>query len=319
MKKWIVLSCLTISLTACFKKEIPVPKPSIDAMTGHVELGSNYANQLFYDIETNTVLKKNNREIWDLGFECGATGTHIILNTARLMSAVETVETDILAVNSDAGLTYYYDRPSGDYDSIAFKNWQAGKVYIVNLGMNNNGIQLGKKKVKVLSVNASEYQIQFADLNSSSIKSLTIPKSDDLNFQCVSLTDEGSIQSIEPDKSKWDLEFTSFCHVYADGTPYSVTGALSNRFGVKVQEVSKSFADFSYSDIQEDLFKNRLNVIGFDWKVYDFDNGVYSVNSSRTFVIKTIEGKYYKLRFIDYYSDSGEKGAPKFEYKELIP
>jgi len=32
-----------------------------------------------------------------------------------------------------------------------------------------------------------------------------------------------------------------------------------------------------------------------------------------------VNGRYYKLRFVDYYDENGVKGAPKFELQELIP
>ena len=35
------------------------------------------------------------------------------------------------------------------------------------------------------------------------------------------------------------------------------------------------------------------------------------------FVIRDFEGKYYKMRFIDFYNSQGLKGYPKFELEEL--
>jgi len=35
------------------------------------------------------------------------------------------------------------------------------------------------------------------------------------------------------------------------------------------------------------------------------------------FIIKEISGNYYKLRFVDYYNDAGEKGYAKFEIEGL--
>jgi hypothetical protein len=319
MKKVLLIAIIPI-LGACFKKEIPVEKPTSGAATSQVELGGDYANQIYYDLETNSIIRQNNREVWDLAFEAGDNGFHILLNESRVMAAALSAETDINALTSDAGLTYTWDMHTGNLDSTAIGDWQSlGKVYAIDLGTGLTGANLGKKKLKVVSVNTTEYQIQFADLNSSSFQTFTIPKSSTAGFTYFSMTGNGVIRDIEPDKGSWDLVFTAYCHVFDEHTPYSVVGVLSNRYGVKVQEVSIPFSELTYSDVVESAFENRINVIGYDWKTYDFDNGTYVVSSNRTFVVKTINGLYYKLRFVDYYDQNGVKGAPKFELQELIP
>lgn len=319
MKKALLIALIPV-LGACFKKEIPVEKPTTDAATVQVALGGNYANQIYYDLETNSVIRQNNREVWDLAFEAGDNGFHILLNESRIMAAALSNETDITALTSDAGLTYRWDFHTGNLDSTAIGDWQSlGKVYAIDLGTALTGANLGKKKLKVVSVSNTEYVIQFADLNSSSIQTFTIPKSTTAGFSYFSMTGSGSLVDIEPDKGTWDLIFTAYCHVFDEHTPYSVVGVLSNRFGVKVQEVSIPFADLKYSDMVESAFEERINVIGYDWKTYDFDNGTYIVNSNRTFIVKTVLGRYYKMRFVDYYDANGVKGAPKFELQELIP
>lgn len=319
MKKILLIALIPL-LGACFKKEIPVEKPVTDAITSQVELGGNYANQIYYDLETNSILRQNNREVWDLAFESGENGFHILLNESRVMAAALSSETDINALTSDAGLTYTWDLHTGNLDSTAIGDWQSlGKVYAIDLGTGLSGTSLGKKKLKVLSVSNTEYQIQFADLGSTSSHTFTIPKSTVAGFTYFSMTGNGALMDIEPAKETWDLVFTAYCHVFDEHTPYSVVGVLSNRYGVKVQEVSVPFGDLKHSDIVESAFEDRINVIGYDWKIYDFDNGTYVVSSNRTFVVKTINGRYYKLRFVDYYDQNGVKGAPKFELQELIP
>ena len=319
MKKALLIALIPV-LGACFKKEIPVEKPTSGATTTQIELGGDYANQIYYDLETNSIIRQNNREIWDLAFEAGDNGFHILLNESRIMSAALSNETDITALTSDAGLSYHWDFHTGNLDSTAIGDWQSsGKVYVIDLGTSLTGSNLGKKKLKVLSVSNVEYQIEFADLNSTSIQTFIIPKSTTAGFTYFSMTGSGSLKDIEPDKGTWDLIFTAYCHVFDEHTPYSVVGVLSNRFGVKVQEVSIPFADLKYTDIVESDFEERVNVMGYDWKTYDFDNGTYVVNSNRTFIVKTILGRYYKMRFVDYYDENGIKGAPKFELQELIP
>lgn len=319
MRNYLVLLLIPI-LSGCFKKEIPVTKPATDAQTSQVSVGSDYGNQIYYDLETNSILRINNREIWDLAFEAGENGSHILLNGSRIMSAAISTFSDITELTSDVGLTYKWDDPSGDLELTTLNDWETlNKVYSINMGSDLNGANMGKYKLKVVSVNESEYVIQFAPLTSTTYQTFTVPKSTTAGFTYVSLSGAGSVKDIEPDKEIWDLIFTNYCHLFDDHTPYSVVGVLSNRYGVKVQEVSIPFATLSYSDIVEASFEDRIDVIGYDWKTYNFDTGSYQINSNKTYVVKTINGRYYKLRFIDFYDDNGVKGAPKFELQELIP
>lgn len=319
MKKYAFVFLMPL-VTACFKKELPVLKPTIDAQTGQVSVGADYGNQIFYDLETNSILRINNREIWDLAFEAGEDGSHILLNGARIMSAAISTVSDITALTSDAGLSFKWDDPSGHFDLTILNDWQTtNKVYAIDLGSDVLGVNLGKCKIKIVSVNDSEYVIQFAPLTSTSYHTFTVPKSTTAGFTYFSMSGAGSILDIEPKKEEWDLIFTNYCHLFDDHTPYSVVGVLSNRYGVKVQEVSIPFATLSYSDIVEASFEDRIDVIGYDWKTYNFDTGSYQINSNKTYVVKTINGRYFKMRFIDFYDDNGVKGAPKFELQELIP
>jgi len=64
-------------------------------------------------------------------------------------------------------------------------------------------------------------------------------------------------------------------------------------------------------------FSNEQNAIGYKWKIYDFDAQIYSVNSQMTYIIKSVSNRYFKLRFLDFYNNEGEKGFPSFEIQEL--
>lgn len=315
---WILM--LLPWLGACIKEEIPVRKPVSEAGTYQVSIGSNYANQLYYDLETNTVIRQNNREDWDLAFEAGTDGFHVLLNESRIMAAAKSLETDMTSLTSDAGLNYTWDWHTGNLDSTAIGDWRVdGKVYAIDLGSGLSGQNLGKKKLKVLSVSPTEYQIQFADLNASEFQTFTIPKSPTAGFTYFTMSGSGALIDIEPDKTEWDLLFTSYCHIFDDHTPYSVVGILSNRFGVRVQEVAIPFEQLSFDQVDTTVFPTRVDVIGYDWKTYDFDNGQYLVDANRTFVVKTHDHRYFKIRLLDFYDTAGAKGAPKFEVQELIP
>jgi hypothetical protein len=64
-------------------------------------------------------------------------------------------------------------------------------------------------------------------------------------------------------------------------------------------------------------YSNLRDVIGYDWKVYNFTSGQYVARSNVNYVIKDFyTGDAYKLRFLDF-NHNGIKGTPKFEYVQL--
>ena len=64
-------------------------------------------------------------------------------------------------------------------------------------------------------------------------------------------------------------------------------------------------------------FSKYYNVIGYDWKTYDYESGSYIIHPEKNFVIKDKSGFYYKFHVIDFYNDSGQKGNIKFEFMLL--
>ena len=64
-------------------------------------------------------------------------------------------------------------------------------------------------------------------------------------------------------------------------------------------------------------FSNKKNIIGYNWKYFDFDTQTYTVKTYITYVIRNNSNEYYKMRFIDFYNEVGEKGFPKIEIQKL--
>jgi hypothetical protein len=78
----------------------------------------------------------------------------------------------------------------------------------------------------------------------------------------------------------------------------------------------------TFENITEEIIlklelSTKLDAIGYDWKAYNFDSGVYQVDTKKAFVLKDRKGFVYKFHFIDFYNNSGQKGAPKVEYQKL--
>lgn len=100
--------------------------------------------------------------------------------------------------------------------------------------------------------------------------------------------------------------------------PYSVVGCLTNTFNTLSIEVSdKTFEEINLEYAESLTLSNDRDVIGYDWKEFNFDSNTYEVNSEKVYIVRDNEGYFYKLRFIDFYDDLGEKGTPTFEFQRL--
>jgi hypothetical protein len=282
-------------------------------------MGSDYANQLFFDLGTASIVSHNDRAAWDLGFKCGTDGRHIILNSSKFMAMSKTDTEDLMAVTAATPVTWLYDNQSGKEDSSCFYNWELNKVYIIDKGISTAGQQLGKLKMQLLDQDATSYTIRWgASLDATQFQTAVIEKSDDYNFSFFSFTSAQPVL-IEPKKDLWDLSFTSYTHIFGDGTPYLVTGVLSNRNGTRVFESPVAFDDITFAYASTADFSTDIDVIGYDWKTYNFDLSTYVIQFDKAYIIRSVDNLYYKLRFLDFYDAMGAKGAPTFELQEIVP
>jgi hypothetical protein len=178
---------------------------------------------------------------------------------------------------------------------------------------------IGKLKMQLDYVN-NEYIIRYAKLDGSSPKTVSIKKDPDFNTVFFSF-DNGKVD-IAPPKNQWTLHFTTYTTLLytTDGQsqPYVVAGVLlnKNKCAAALDSIN-DFQNIKLSDTSNYQFSNNLDFIGYDWKYYDFENGIYSIRPNQIFIIRDHYGYYYKLRFTDFYSETGEKGVPQFEYVRL--
>ncbi|NVK65593.1 MAG: HmuY family protein [Flavobacteriales bacterium] len=312
---YLLLTALIIS--SCMKDEIPVPKHEAGSnTTNSINLGSDYRYQAYYDLETNTFVQEHEKIAWDLGFECAPSGFRIILNSAKSMAASNANCGNFTAITDTVGSFWKYDVSSGNLDSTAIGDWlSSSSVYVIDRGYSHDGTHQGFRKLEIEQVNTNEYQIHYAELDGSGEETHTIQKDGTYNFVFFSF-DANSTVSIQPPKEEWDLVFGQYSHLFEPTFPYQVTGVRSNRNGVEVAEVfDKAFESIVYADINLYDFSPNIDIIGYDWKT--FVGGTYETHSDKNFIVKTTEGLYYKLHFIDFYTSTGEKGNPIFEVSAL--
>lgn len=330
MKRLLVYISLILILTSCFEEDKRVaPHLPGDLTVGTVELTQNYKYQVFFNLVDNETVKNNLISEWDLGFETSDSGWHVILNTSKMMLAGNSVNTNFEEVKSSSGLFMTYDKSDGNLDSTAIGNWynwsdenpeSKNYVYVIDRGTDESSNLTGKKKIVFGFDDENNYTLRFADLNGNNEQAAVIVKDTTKNFVCFSF--ESGVVDIEPNKANWDLLFTKYSTLLytndGDPYPYLVTGVLLNPYRVEaVRDSVNAFDEISLEKAENLILSPQMDIIGYEWKEYDFDNSMYTVLPEKIYVIKDTQGYYYKLRFIDYYNSTGEQGYPMFEFLRL--
>jgi hypothetical protein len=324
-----IILIFTLSLTSCFKEDEMVPAHEQgDMEEGQATLGSDYEHQVFFDLYHNMEVSANLVSDWDLSFESSGGGWVIRLNSSKFMVAGNSFDTTFTADLDQAELEMLFDTSDGNPDSTAIgpwyqsdedSTWSHQYVYLVDRGSDEQFKPVGLKKIR-FEISGEDYLIRFANTDNSNDTTLRIsrdPSQDKIYFSF-----ESGIVDIAPLPEAWTLLFSKYTTMLVtnegDNYPYLVMGVLLNSNGVTASlDTIHDFMDMELADTIDLEFSSRADVIGYDWKYYNFDAGLYTIEPGMAYVIRDRDGFYYKLRFIDFYNDTGEKGSPKFEYIRL--
>ena len=325
--KHLILFIFLSLLTGCFPEDDLVIPLDIDI----VEIPySMYDNQIWFSLKDETVISANSFLEWDIGFESNGPGHHIILNTSRFMYAGNTESADFDGITSNICDTMIYDDSSGDLDKTAIGEWAdftdpgnpiyPKKVYIIDLGYDNNGFPFGFKKVIFDHFENDTYWIKFSNLDGSDEHSVQISTDTERSFTLFSFNNGGSTVPVQPSDSEWDLCFTQYSTILFDdfnvATPYLVRGVYLNSTGTTAaSDTINSFFDITLNDIDYYTFSSDQDAIGYLWK--DYENDSYKINPYIFYIIKDQRGEYYKLKFTGYYNSSGARGYPSFQVVNL--
>lgn len=313
---WVI--CAVFALSSCLQKELPVdPIPKGNLTTGQVEMGSTYGQQVWFDLDENKVVQIEDKYAYSFVF----SGSDLCprLNTAIGISVALVSEGHLGEEVEYSALTYTTDISTLEQDSLALRQVVEGnKLYAVNLGFDPLGRPLGyaqmllerktnlhwKLKVYLPSEETEqEYEIHLADA------------SDQIGFDITN-----GERVVLPALTDYDVLFTTYTNVFYEPEFmfYQVSGVLINPHRTLAYQTSDvDFTTYSISDVQVDLFSDWADVIGYDWKYYDYNSGIYVVDPSQIYTLQSRLGYWYKLRFVDFYNNAGVKGYPTFEFQRL--
>jgi hypothetical protein len=329
---------LVFITTSCFKEDEKVtPHDPGGVETEVIEMTKDYRYQVYYDLASGEAVATNLKKIWDLSFDCAPGGWKILLNTSNFMLAAKTGLTDFNTVMDTVGLTWNFDASSGNEDSLAIGKWvdfqgsdsikiYTDEVYFINRGYDESGNLRGLRKIVFLEMTDTSFLIRYANPDGTDEQYFTVVKDPAVNYVCFSFDEGGKQLNLEPPKDSWDLLFTQYTTLLytdeGDPYPYLLTGVLTNPHKVTVaQDTLFDFSVIDYELAGEMEYWDLLDEIGYDWKDIQGDvssgNVTYVIMEGRNYLVQDTEGFYFKLRFISFYSDEGEKGYPTFEYQRL--
>ena len=337
--KNILLLALAITLfSSCEKEELPLLAPvnnlrgtPIDttgeenlivkgaSIINAVTMESDYRNQIWFDLGTNSVVKTNLRTDWDLAFDCNLNDNILYLNPALAASVAMTSETDFEKVTSGAGLTYIHEHQSGRLDRLAIGDvTNQRNVFIIDRGFNPSGKALGRWKAQITLVQDGDYYLTSSKLNGDDLTTAIISKKPQYNKVAFSFNTLSELQ-IEPSKTDYDICFTQYTHMFKNPTiAYSVNGAIINSYNTEVaEEFDIEFNAITKSHAQTLFYSDDLDIIGYDWKDFDIQSNTFTIFSDQSYLIKDASRNLFKLHFLDFYDDNGVKGTPSFELVRL--
>ncbi len=340
LNKTIFLFILTItlsfSLSSCFPEDTLVAQYQRgDAKLGIADITENYNQKVYYNLNENKVVKISNYNDWDISFETNENSFYIMFNPAIIGGAINLGQVNFDTIITNASrLKWTYDDYSKSIDSGAVGKWweisnnkiiSKNDIYLLNLGIDIVGRNVGYRKFQVVEKDDNYYYIKFSDLNNNNKTEFQIPI--DKKYERITFTfkNNGLVTYSEPETNSWDILFTKYSEYFEElfYLPYSINGVLLNynkTLAYVADSTDNTYSELNLENLEYDKFRNNINVIGWDWKAYIFDIGYYNVNVKKTYVIKDSNGYYYKLRFLDFYTlknNITSKGNISFEFLKL--
>ncbi len=322
---------VVILVQSCYKDDFEVKFEPVNSIIEYeqLSLGEDYTTEVFYNLENKESHISQLRD-WDLAFSNINGMPFLKLNTGNGWTAYKSNNDnmyDPINMGSISFLEWAIDNPEGDCGDMAFGDFYnvediLHKVFLLRKD-NFNGTY-SYFKMSLLDINLESCIIDFMPVDAQQAQhlELRLPQDYTPSFYYLSIKgDKLNIadNDIEPKTNNWDINFTRYARYFEeDNLNYIVTGVLLNPKKTKVYVDSvSSFEDITIDDISAQNLSTNLEGIGYNWKSIDNSFEEYTVNKHYNYIIETMEGNFYKLRFLGFYNANHQKGNPSFEFKRL--
>lgn len=312
MMQRLALVSLAFALVGCIEYELPVEtRPAGEAEVHTASIGDSYEQRIFYSLVDRAIVASHSKMDWCLRLEPREEGVDAVLNSSRTMRLARTGLMDFRSDWTDEdvdALAWRLDAPNGfPLDSLE-RVLTVGEVVLINLGYGLENDLLGRCQVQLVATDSEGCELRVANLDGTAEATVTVPWNPDYPHGYVSLLEQAA-RDLEPPSDSWELLLTQYSELLEGDFPYQVTGILTPSQRVKVYD----YSDYSWDDVlardwSEDSFATDWNAIGYDWKFFDLNEGVYSMDPNRIFGVQTSEGREFQLRILDFYDEIGNKG-----------
>ena len=282
-----------------------------------VSISPGYTNQSFYSLANGEISNELNTD-WDLAFQISGFQATILVNgknNVRLFKSGKDVnDWSSITANDTVGMLN-----SGNELLNQDTSWWSGAFNITNDAANQFDLGWGVydfathvvtgdslffiklstgvvKKLWIQSLQNSTYFFAYADIDGTNEVNATLNKTGyaGKNFGYYSIANGVELDR-EPNKYLWDLTFTQ----YMATTPfvYKVTGVLSND---SIQAVKAYPIDLTTVTPWGYTFSSYINTIGYDWKSFDFNNNIWSIEDSLAYFVYDRGGALWKIVFTGF-------------------
>lgn len=294
-----------------------------------VSVGAGYGQMAFYRLSDDQTTAVNNNS-WDLAFSTiGQTDAAIHVNEAS--STIMGMPAPELEV---------YLAPIGDFEETITadqlterlyndeSSWELGALngvadpgnpFDFGWGVYNpmNHTLTGARifaaklrtgayvKFEITSLANGIYTLRYANLDGSGETTATINKAQSGGSPLAFFSFVSGATLATP-QAQWDLLFCRYVTPLDDGMggvlDYAVTGVLSGH-DIEVARAVNIDPETVSIDTYRDSFETRLDVIGYDWKTFDFTAG-WIVSTDRAYFVKTADQHVWKVVFVDFEGSS---------------
>lgn len=291
-----------------------------------VAIGPGYANESYYSLADGEVANVPNNN-WDLAFDVSNFGATIRANRLTsiytypgAISNWETLDTagfsewtryynsDVRwsagALNAPASPDDATDLGWGTYNTTTHFT-EGSRIFVVKLPSGE------VRKLLIEELGSGTYTFKHDNLSNTDLAEQTIAKADydEKNFIHYSMQDK-AVVSREPNSSDWDLVFSNYHSEIIPDTYYGVSGVLVNK-GTQTEQVNAT----PIAEATFDTFETDANIIGYDWKSFNFGTFSYDITDSLTYFVFTNSSDIWKLVFTGF---GGSSNGKYYFTKELI-
>src|SRR5688572_7128673 len=282
-----------------------------------VTIGPGYTNQSFYSLANNEISNVVNTD-WDLAFQITGFQATVLVNgknNVRLFKAGLDINAwSTITANDTIGMM----NPGNELLNQD-TSWWAGAFNITNDIANQFDLGWGVydfathvvtgdslfyiklssgvvKKLWIQSLQNSTYFFAYADIDGTNVVNASLNKTNfsGKNFGYYSIVNNAELDR-EPVKYLWDLTFMQ----YMATTPfvYKVSGVLAND---SVQAVKAYPVDLSTVTPWGYTFSSHISTIGYDWKSFDFNNNLWTIEDSVAYFVYDRGGILWKMVFTGF-------------------